>query len=85
MKTKLNDQAFPGKYMIYDEYGDPMYGYDIGLTKREYFAALAMQGLSTPLVPGVQNLNRMDEAIHKAGMAVRLADALIEELNKKKE
>jgi hypothetical protein len=47
----------------------------IGLTKREYFAAMAMQGLLS-----ADSINY--EAI--IGDAVKLADALIEELNKGK-
>lgn len=46
-----------------------------GLTKREYFAALAMQGLlanSTTLLPA-ENLTKK---------CVKVADALIEELEK---
>ena len=48
-----------------------------GLTKREYFAAMAMQGI-------VSNsyLNLMPSRIDAAESAVRIADALIEALNK---
>ena len=50
----------------------------VGLTKREHFAALAMQGLlsSKLLTP---NDNGCEYAVR---MAVRSADALIEALNK---
>ena len=50
------------------------YGGDDGLTKREYFAAIAMQGL---LVEGESYF----EATH-AEIAVKHADELIAELNK---
>jgi hypothetical protein len=47
-----------------------------GLTKREYFAVMAMQGLlSTQLIPYGLNLDLSKKAI-------AYADALIEELNK---
>lgn len=44
-----------------------------GLTKREYFAAIALQGL-------LSNTNNRRNPIH-AKEAVRLADALIKALN----
>lgn len=47
---------------------------DPGLTKREYFAAMAMQGLI------VQN-KIMGKANDKAEVAVKYADALIKELS----
>jgi len=45
------------------------------LTKREYFAAMAMQGLCA--------YNRM-EPIDVIGVSVKMADLLIKELNNKK-
>lgn len=50
-----------------------------GLTKRELFAAMAMQGLLATLVPG-QN-DPTDEVL--ASWSVHQADALLAELNKK--
>ena len=47
-----------------------------GLTKREYFAAMAMKGM----IAG--NLNTKD-IVQTANMAVTQADALIAELNKR--
>lgn len=49
-----------------------------GLSKREYFAGLAMQGLSTT---SNKKEARWDETVAKA--AVALADALLTELEKK--
>lgn len=50
-----------------------------GLTKREYFAANAMQGLTA--FPGSLN-NKNDRSVSElARMAVAMADALIKELN----
>lgn len=53
-----------------------------GLTKREYFAALAMQALisSDPKVDLSMSLNQSREMY--AREAVNIADALITELNK---
>ena len=69
MRTKAKGPAFP---LISDE------GYIInaGLTKREYFAAMALQGL-------LANSNiQLDGA--SANTAILFADALIEELSKTK-
>ncbi len=70
MKTKAKGPAFP---LISDE------GYIInaGLTKREYFAAMALQGLLTDN----ESPNSREEF---AGYAVKFADALIDELSKTK-
>ena len=48
-----------------------------GLTKREYFAAMAMQGLLAG--------NASDSIEDASKYAVKAADALIEELNKTKQ
>ncbi len=49
----------------------------VGLTKREYFAALALQGVvSADRILSENNVKYYTE------YAVKLADALIEELNK---
>ena len=48
----------------------------IGLTKREYFAGLAMQGLSAG---DIENMYTCDDI---AGIAVVQADALLKELDK---
>jgi hypothetical protein len=70
MRTKAKGPAFP---LISDD------GYIInaGLTKREYFAAIALQGLLTDN----ESANTKEEF---AGYAVKFADALIEELSKTK-
>lgn len=74
-KTIWNEPAMPIQYE--EEYGDHGRKYNKifeGLTKREHFAAMAMQGLiaakydfDTPAV---------------AEWSVKFADSLIEELNK---
>lgn len=51
-----------------------------GLTKREYFAALAMQGFTATAPFQVDSVNKYIEL--RAVDAVHAADALIEALNK---
>lgn len=75
MKTKPNDAASP--YPVNSTHTTP------GLTKREYFAALALQGLlASPLEPGELDDLSPDEILnHFSASAVSYADALIESLN----
>jgi hypothetical protein len=71
MRTKAKGPAFP---LISSE------GYIInsGLTKREYFAVMAMQGI-------IANKDGLDIKIERiVESAVNTADALIEELSKTK-
>lgn len=70
MKTKSNDAAFSNAS---DQYGNSTIGY--GLTKREYFAALAMQG-------AIASNYKQQTTKEIAKRAVELANALIEELNR---
>jgi hypothetical protein len=70
MKTDGNDSAFPlGQHV----------GLMPGLTKREYFAAMAMQGMiaTDPKISPVEDLGS-----DVANWSVLFADALIEALNK---
>ena len=72
MKTYWHEAIHP---TAVDEYRNSTNGGTDGLTKREYFAAMAMQGLlSDP------ELTAKPEVF--AHEAVRHADALIVELNK---
>lgn len=52
---------------------------DAGLTKREYFAAMAMQGLDS-----IEKSHQMMSIQDIADYAVKQADALIEALNEPK-
>lgn len=52
-----------------------------GLTKREYFAAMAMQGLEASNFSNAEQEFMTEKEI--VNRAVRLADGLIEELNEK--
>lgn len=75
-ETFPNDLAFarPSSHTV--EYGSS--SAKDGLTKREYFAAMAMQGFSANSVFAEQNFQSIAE------WSVNLADRLIESLNKEK-
>jgi len=75
MKTNGNDPANPTIGWELTVHGDPVVITDqYGLTKREYFAAMVMQGLMAN--PNMDNKDNLEE------LAVLTADFLIEELNK---
>jgi hypothetical protein len=63
METKANESAFPVPQVLH-----------LGLTKREYFAAMALQGL----------LSNNNNYVYSVISAVEFADDLIEELSKTK-
>lgn len=62
-----NDPAFPNKFNFKD-----------GLTKREFFAGMAMQGMTA----FHESVLRIETSTSLAVRAIGLADALIEKLNK---
>lgn len=73
MKTKEElgkELAYPQMEICKSGYEE----YHVGLTKREYFAAMALSGMNT----ADPNLSYSGIAIH----AVNAADALLNELNK---
>jgi hypothetical protein len=71
MRTKAKGPAFP----LISDYG---YIINAGLTKREYFAVMALQGI-------IANKDGLDIEIERiVESAVDVADALIEELSKTK-
>lgn len=69
MQTRKDDPIYP----VVDEPFDPTFSNYQGLTKREYFAAAALQGILASPKPMPDN---------GAVIAVKMADALILELNK---
>lgn len=77
MKTNGNDSVNPIKH--FHSEGKDVSKVHNGLTKREYFAAMAMQGLIAHNCAHFK-----DEDLHETGIAkrsVKLADALIKTLN----
>lgn len=82
MKTNPNDPMCPAKVGFSDGIqqesfqSDNTVGTYMGLTKREYFAAMALQGL----IPWNKS-GKIDPDSY-AMLAVACADALIQELNK---
>jgi hypothetical protein len=76
MKTTPNDLMHSFNHTDYTE------GNFNGLTKREYFAAMAMQGLCVQIIAGSHNRDIESFNREKAAHAVNLADELINALNK---
>jgi hypothetical protein len=67
--------------------GKDVHGYTVkikhlGLTKREYFAGLAMQGLLSSMTEKAANGAWMTESTLIAEHSVTLADELLKELSK---
>lgn len=77
METKPNDFTFPHSLGDITQYQH----IDCGLTKREYFAVMALQGILSG-VSGVEQLAHVHPASWSE-TAVQYADTLIAELNKK--
>ena len=77
-----NDQAFATPPIYSDAFGLAVQ--EKGLTKREYFAAMAMQGLLTrvPKRDGGETDLGIMECRRISDESVIMADALIEALNK---
>ena len=76
-ETKPND-AIHNVFNSKKDYSDDNIYKSNGLTKREYFAALAMQGALANKSAHERTIEMITES------SVKLADALIEELNKTK-
>jgi hypothetical protein len=76
-QTDGDDQAFATPPVFSEAFGLAIQ--EKGLSKREYFAAMAMQGVCA-------NSSITERASYKtmAELSVKQADALIEALNKKK-
>jgi hypothetical protein len=78
--SNKNQPAFPVSYVstpmgdIYNSFGDGLGG----VTKREYFAAMAMQGW----LASYGGLQTVPDVKMVAAKAVELADALLAELEK---
>lgn len=88
MNTK-NQPAFPVEVSV-DENGNlrgsqtsNFSGFEMGLTKREYFAAKALQGLMVQSIPGSHNSNSEQWNKERAKFAVDMADAVLRALEEK--
>lgn len=75
--THKDDAAF-SKSAFYHEHTHTINHAADGLTKREYFAVMAMQGISANKVFGGKSFETIAE------WSVKQAEALISELNKEK-
>lgn len=73
MKTEANDLSYP---IEEHDYSGGLYMTHNGLTKREYFAAMAMQGI----LANERYAKSSDQ--YRSEQAVSMADALIQSLNK---
>ena len=72
----MNQKTLPNDYvnsMVLNDATNEYYG---GLTKREYFAAMTMQGIVS------NSKNHLITFDDITGQSVKLADLLIKELNK---
>lgn len=76
-----NDPAFPHS-KEWDSANTYRKLSDGGLTKREYFAAMAMQGLSLREYNISNSTNDISAFMSIARASINMADALIEELEK---
>jgi hypothetical protein len=79
--TNPNDNVYGVLVTSYDDDGNSKDTIKGGLTKREYFAASVLQGLSVDLSFSGTPEERQNKAVE---WSVKLADKLIEELNKEK-
>jgi hypothetical protein len=71
-------QVKTGEYCAFPWTG--LSGSEPGLTKREYFAVMAMQAV----IPQHITKGHLDDGRRTAEVAVQYADALLEELERKK-
>jgi len=67
----LDNNSYAGEIKVFSD----------GLTKREYFAGLAMQGICVNAGRNTQSFDRLEKL---AELSAKCADALLEELSKTK-
>jgi hypothetical protein len=81
-KRRIN-QNDPGSDFVTMSYSKPVH---LGLTKREHFAAMALQGLLSNPATGDSSLwdNAPEWANQMTSSAVEFADALLAEMEQKK-
>ncbi len=69
-------------HVDYNNDPNKIIGGGIGLTKREHFAAMAMQGLNSSFANTQQHPPNLENVEYITMMAVTQADALLKELDK---
>lgn len=74
-----NEVAFPFQYKGKDEFGWDAVKYGYGMTLRQYYVGLAMQGLCANSIPGPEQ-----QPARIVRDAIAITDLLIEALNKNK-
>lgn len=83
MSNNANKQAFPVAASYTDDYPQVLVRQG-GLTKREYFAAMAMQGLAASNY-WAENFTEKEEHLSKAILiSVKAADELLKQLEQTK-
>lgn len=86
--TNKDEPAFPAEWTEVDEKGQTRMLFSQGITKREYFAAMALQGLQYQVAKNRDEYqSRITQTIIwtpkvASKFALEQADALIAELNK---
>lgn len=76
MKNSQKEAVQPAYPFMWDQSHNPKFGIEVGMTKREYFAATAMQGLIVHAdhceQSGVENI---------VSLSIDFADALLQQLH----
>jgi len=81
--TEPNDAAFPSPISEIEDRGEAVFvGGDYGMTKRELFAAMAMQWILAATGCFVMQTGDTTNVGDVSDMSVKAADALIAALNK---
>lgn len=81
MMQRVADGDTKNSFRLHKEGDDKSYRTPMpGLTKREYFAAKALQGLMVQSIPGSHNSNQKNWNDERAKFAVDMADALLDAL-----
>ena len=76
-----NEPAFPVKWTDREGWETT----EMGLTKREYFAAMAMQGLMAVNDKGTGDMTWQESCGKAAEISVMMADELLKQLSDEKE
>lgn len=80
----MKNEDVPAFPIVIDDASKNQFSF-VGLSKREYFAAKALQGLCVKAIPDISNIDLPHFNYDKARYAVHLADALIKALKEVKD